>query len=171
VIGAVPATGDLLYEVTAPTECDAGGSDTCWTYFCVTAHTGFMGEHFDSAVKRGYSVDNGGMAQPPGADDDRYDASQADDRSVVLRTPTPNPAGRSFLIEFELAATGEVDLAVYDVRGRRKADLAGGILDPGLHAVRWDPGSARSPEVPPGLYFIRLAAARQLHTAKVVLIK
>jgi C1A family cysteine protease len=172
VVGTVPADGRYAYELTVPTQCDLSGPDTCWTYFCVTAHTGVVGEHFDSAVQRGYSVNNGGLILPPGQeDDDRYDADQNGAVGVVLRVPEPNPALRGFLVEFELAEAQDIHLAVYDVNGRRVADLAAGNLAPGLHGIRWEPGSDGLPDVPPGLYFVCLETARDNHTVKVVLLE
>ncbi len=172
VVGTVPATGSFSYEFMAPTECDFSGTDTCWTYFCVTAHTGLMGEHFDSQVERGYSVDNLDGGEPPdGEQDDRYGTGRSGRTDVTLKLPEPNPAGYSFLLEFELGGAMQVDLAVYDVRGRRVAHLAEGSLEAGPHAVRWAPGSDGSPEVPSGLYFVKLATHDETHTAKVTLLR
>jgi C1A family cysteine protease len=171
VVGTVPATGTFTYTFKAPTECDLSGQDTCWTYFCVTAHTGLMGRHFDSDVKRGYSVNNGGMVEPPGEDDDGYGVDLPGGHIACLELPEPNPAGRGFHIRFELAQAENVDLAVYDILGRRVAVLVSEGSGPGSHSVRWDPGSNGSPEVPPGLYFVRLAVGRELHTTKVTLVR
>jgi C1A family cysteine protease len=172
VVGTVSANGSHTYELTAPTQCDLSGSDTCWTYFCVTSHTGVPGTRFDSVVERGYSVNNGQTLLPPaGEDDDRYEADEGRAGGVVLRTPEPNPAVDGFLIEFELGRAQKVDLAVYDVTGRRVAELLAGTLGPGPHGIRWEPGSSGWPEVPAGLYFVSLEAARKVHTAKLILLK
>lgn len=168
VIATVPATGSYCYELIAPTECDAIGADTCWTYFCITAHTGVFGEHFDSAAERGYSVDDGGVPTPPGGGDER---SQPGDPDVVLRTPEPNPAGARFLIRFDLRSARDVEIAVYDVAGHRQAELLNGRFGPGSHTVHWDPGSGGSRRVAPGLYFVCLNAEGRVRTAKVILVK
>jgi hypothetical protein len=58
VIATVPARGDSLYQLVAPTLCDssaAGG--VCWSAFVVSAFTDH-GEFFDAAADSGYSVDN-----------------------------------------------------------------------------------------------------------------
>ena len=88
-----------------------------------------------------------------------------------MKLPEPNPAGLSFLLEFDLGEAMPVELAVYDVRGRRVALLAGGNLEAGSHAISWVPGSDGSPKVPSGLYFVRLATRDELHTAKVTLLQ
>ncbi len=172
VVGTVPATGSPYYGFTAPTERDFYGGDTCWTYFCVTAHRGVIGEHFDSPVERGYSVDNlEGQGPPGGEEDDRYGTGRSGGGSVTLKIPEPNPAAYGFLLEFELGEAMPVELAVYDVRGRRVALLAGGSLEAGSHSISWIPGSDGSPEVPSGLYFVRLATDGELHTAKITLLQ
>ncbi len=56
---SVPARGDSIYQVIAPTLCDstaAGG--ICWSVFFVSAMTADPLVYFDSAPDSGYSVDN-----------------------------------------------------------------------------------------------------------------
>jgi C1A family cysteine protease len=168
VIGTVPASGSCCYELIASTECDASGPDTCWSYFCVTAHTGAFGEHFDSAVERGYSVDDGGVLSPPGGGNERSESGEPD---VRLRTPEPNPAGERFLIRFDLGSAHDVEIAVCDVMGRRRADLVRGRFGPGSHAVHWDPETGGSQGVVPGVYFVCLDAEGQVRTEKVILVR
>ncbi|MFZ1947043.1 MAG: C1 family peptidase, partial [bacterium] len=55
LVGVVPATVSCDYEFDAPTICDGPG---CRTQFYVSAHTGRVGEHFDSAADSGYSLNN-----------------------------------------------------------------------------------------------------------------
>jgi hypothetical protein len=172
VVGTVRANGSSYYEFTAATECDLSGADTCWTYFCVTAHTGFMGEHYDSEVDRGYSMDNlEGQGSPDDQGEEPSDPSGSGIGNVTLRPPEPNPSAESSLLAFELGETTPVVLSVYDVSGRRVATLVDGLLEAGSHRVRWIPGSEGLEDVPPGLYFVRLIARNELHTAKVVLIQ
>jgi len=172
VVGTIRATGSPYYELTVATECDSESGDTCWTYVCVTAHTGLTGEHFDSEVGRGYSLDNLEGQGPPGGEGD---GPQTTDESgipnAMLSPPEPNPSARSFLLRFELGEATPVDLSVYDVNGRQVAVLAGKTLNAGRHSVSWAPGADGRAEVPPGLYFIRLAAGDELHTAKVILLQ
>jgi hypothetical protein len=131
-----------------------------------------MGEHFDSDVDRGYSIDNLEGEGPPGSEeDDSPESGGAGIGNVTLRAPEPNPSATSFLVEFELGDAMPVALSVYDVNGRRVAVLVAGILGAGPHSMCWAPGLDGWPEVPPGLYFVRLASRHELHTAKVVLIQ
>jgi hypothetical protein len=109
------------------------------------------------------------LRQPDG--DNRYGTDRAGANGIRLKVPEPNPAGEGFLLEFELAAPQVVDLAVYDVKGRCVAYLLKGPVEAGWHAVRWEPGSNGKPDVPPGLYFVRLATPYELRTVKVTLLR
>jgi C1A family cysteine protease len=123
VVGRVDATCQASYAFTAPTECDATGADTCWTYFCVTAHTGAMGDHYDSAVESGYSIDDQGIGNdPPGGEPGEPGGEELGNRSVLLQ-PEPNPGSGDFALRFELGTADRIRLAIYDVSGRRVAVL------------------------------------------------
>jgi hypothetical protein len=65
----------------------------------------------------------------------------------------PNPVAAAGNVTFALPKAGEVDLAVFDIAGRRIATLASGPLPAGVHVRAWD---ARG--VHDGVYFVRLRA-------------
>ena len=60
-VATVPARGDTVYNLVAPTLCDSTESGVCWSVFAVTAFTPY-GEFYDSPPDSGYSIDN----LPPG---------------------------------------------------------------------------------------------------------
>ena len=70
---------------------------------------------------------------------------------LVFHANVPNPFTTRTRIEFSTARAGEVELAVYDVEGRRVALLARGEFPAGRHQVEW-----RASEVAAGIYFCRL---------------
>jgi hypothetical protein len=78
--------------------------------------------------------------------------------ALRLAAPAPNPSGGAVALAFEIPAATVVDLAVYDVAGRRVAVLAGGQYPAGRHAVRWDGADARGARLLGGVYFCRLQA-------------
>jgi hypothetical protein len=170
VVGVVAATGDCCYSFNAPTTCDLTPADTCWTYFCITAHTGAVGERFDSPVSRGYSVDNGGAPTPPGEEADPSGPEIHPKVNLVLRPPEPNPSRDGFAIVFELAGSEWVEISIYDIRGRKVATVIDALIGPGAHMASWSPGSGMTRDVPPGIYFLRLATATEALTARLVLI-
>lgn len=89
----------------------------------------------------------------------------------VPRTPSlaqnyPNPFNPSTTIRFELAAPAVVELAVYDVLGRRVAVLAGGLRNAGTHTVVFD-----ATGMPDGLYLYRLASGTFTQSRTMMLIQ
>ena len=90
-IATVPARGDDIYQVVAPTLCDTPkNGDPCWSHFFVSAMTPNPLVYFDSAPDSGYSVDNTPPAPPngvvvqasPGGNDIVWEPSESQD--VVL---------------------------------------------------------------------------------------
>jgi C1A family cysteine protease len=169
VVGTVPATGGCCYQLNCPTYCDSGPAGDCWMQFCVTAHSGAIGEHFDSPVDSGYSVDNLGMLQIPSAKKlgDRDTESHA---RTFLEVPQPNPGMSGFKIRFGLAADDWARLEVYDVRGRRVAVCFDAFTLAGSHEVTWDPDSGTGMRLSPGLYFLRLVTTTMVKTAKIMIL-
>ncbi len=78
----------------------------------------------------------------------------------------PNPFNPTTMIEFELTQPQRIQLAVYDMRGRRVAQLAAGSYDAGTHSVQFDGGELAS-----GVYLCRLSTGKQVTTRKMVLIR
>jgi len=75
----------------------------------------------------------------------------------------PNPFERETVIRFSLPAEEEVNIAVFDVTGRRVATVADGSFTAGDHRVRWD---ARS--VSTGIYFYRIRAGENVATRRMM---
>ncbi len=76
-------------------------------------------------------------------------------RSMVdatLRQNYPNPFNPSTRIEFSLNQAQSVDLAVFDLAGRRVATLVRGALESGEHAVNWNGRSDNGAAVASGRY-------------------
>jgi C1A family cysteine protease len=163
LVGMVPATGTCTYVFDAATPCD--GED-CLTQFYVSAHTGAVGQHFDSPVESGYSVDNlvaegeGGESEPPGP------AGQV--KVTALMPPQPASGVDGFIIRFDLGRADWVRLDVYDIGGRRVAAILDGSLEAGSHTAPWDGRGGGGTRVAPGIYFVRLLTSEQACTAKLV---
>ncbi|MCP4545155.1 MAG: T9SS type A sorting domain-containing protein [bacterium] len=83
----------------------------------------------------------------------------------------PNPFNPTTTITFDMPATGKVDLAIYDVTGRRVATLVQGMVEAGSHEVIWQGRDDRGVSVASGLYFSRLISGGELHTRKMLLLK
>lgn len=69
----------------------------------------------------------------------------------LLLEAYPNPFNPSTVVRFNLPATGDVVLKVFDLMGRDVATLVNGTMTQGSHEVRWNPAGFAS-----GMYIARL---------------
>lgn len=86
---------------------------------------------------------------------------------TVLRfyAPRPNPLTTGATFAFDLPEASPVDLAIYDLSGRRIATLADGDQVAGRHSYFWN---ARGAGVPAGIYFASFATRGLSKTVRVV---
>ena len=80
-----------------------------------------------------------------------------------LDTPYPQPVDGMVHLNFTLPEDGRVELAVYDLAGRRVATVMNADSTAGRHQVVWDCSSATS-----GVYLVRLSAPSGVMTNRVV---
>jgi hypothetical protein len=78
----------------------------------------------------------------------------------------PNPFNGMLRVEFGLPEAGEVSLAVYDLAGRKVAELASGRYGAGVHQAWWDASGAAA-----GVYVLRLTSGGASQSQKAVLLK
>ena len=83
----------------------------------------------------------------------------------------PNPFNPATVIRFDLARAATVSLGVYDVTGRRVADLVRGDLAAGPHTVAWQGRDAAGRVLPSGVYVYRLTADGEVRSGKMLLTK
>lgn len=79
---------------------------------------------------------------------------------------TPNPFNISTTFFYSLTASADVRLEIYDITGRKVADLDQGRQSGGHHAVYWSADALAS-----GVYLARLSAGTENLMQKVVLLK
>jgi hypothetical protein len=84
----------------------------------------------------------------------------------ALNQNYPNPFNARTLIAFALSREAYIDLAVYDVLGRRVATVLSGKQPAGEHAVTWDAGDLSS-----GIYCYRLRTGGGSTTKRMMLLK
>ncbi len=65
----------------------------------------------------------------------------------------PNPFNSRTNIVFNLPATSDIELSVYDITGSKVAVLASGRVDAGTHSVTWDGYNKAGHPVSSGIYF------------------
>jgi len=91
--------------------------------------------------------------------------------TLALWQNRPNPVQSQTAIRFDLPRTTEVDLAVFDVSGRRVATLARGTLAAGRYTENWngyDDGGRRLGNT---VYFYRLKTDAQTLTRKMMMLR
>jgi subtilisin-like proprotein convertase family protein len=92
-------------------------------------------------------------------------------RAVALEGNVPNPFNPRTEIRFGLPRECNVDLSVFDLRGRRVAELIDDLLPAGHHAVAWDGTDDAGGRVASGTYFCRLRADGRTLVRKLNMIK
>jgi len=120
----------------------------------------------------GWNIDDveiwGVGAVPSGVDDDPTVPAS---RRLVLAPPSPNPFNPVTTVTYSLPSASDIELAVYDVAGRRVAVLERGERNAGEHSVVWNGRNGEGERVASGVYFVRLAAAGEACARKIVLMK
>ena len=106
-------------------------------------------------------------AQPATSVDDV--ASTPEDFALLQNYP--NPFNPETTIRYTLPAPGEVELAVYDVTGRRVRTLVRQRQSAGAYTVTWDGRDARGQAVASGVYLYRLVAGGQVQVRRMVLLR
>lgn len=90
-----------------------------------------------------------------------------------LLAPYPNPPRDAMAtLRFDLANASTVELAVFDVAGRRVASLTRADYPAGRHRLAWDVRDTTGRPLAPGVYFVRMSGpgfAQQ--TARITLVR
>lgn len=117
------------------------------------------------------TVDGDGDGRPDGSGLSPVPA--ADPVLVRLLPNVPNPFNPVTTIHFEVSGSGAVDveLAIYDLRGRLVTTLVRGSLTPGAHEAVWDGRAADGRPVSAGTYFSRLQSCGLVWTRPLSLVK
>ena len=82
-------------------------------------------------------------------------------RTLTLEPGYPNPFAKLVTIPFTLARATDVELAVFDMLGRRVAVLEAGFRTAGSHEAVWGGTDEQGRVLVPGVYVVRLTAAGQ----------
>ncbi|HNS73901.1 MAG TPA: T9SS type A sorting domain-containing protein [bacterium] len=83
----------------------------------------------------------------------------------------PNPFNDRTRIAFTLSRAVQMELAVYDLRGRRQVTLAGGRMESGRHQVSWNGMDASGLPLCSGVYFYSLSSGKRRLTRKLLLLE
>jgi bacillolysin len=83
----------------------------------------------------------------------------------------PNPFNPSTSIRYSLPNSEKVIIMVYDMTGRRIAELVNNFHDPGTYTISWNGKSDEGLNVSSGIYYCRIKAGDYSAIKKMVLIK
>jgi len=101
---------------------------------------------------------------------DGYKPKKSDLGSPIVELPgvavTPNPFNPTTRISYTVPREGLVDVAIYDVAGRRVQVLAAGWRSAGEYTVTFTGDRMAS-----GVYFVRFATAGHVSTTRAILLK
>ncbi len=118
----------------------------------------------------------GGMgARPPGCAlspvPDQPPASEILPAVTRLREAYPNPFNPRTTINFDVARTGRVTVAVFDVAGRLVRRLRQGTMPAGSHQVTWQGDGRDGRQVAAGIYFVQLKTDDIIDSRRITLVK
>jgi hypothetical protein len=164
----IPTVSALALEGVGPFHDIAGDADLLTrtafvaVYFPAAnqAHVAVTAENkswFMSEIQLGVSA-----AEPP-----PYSLNAA----ARLLSPAPNPFNPRIRISYSLEKSVQIDLSVFDIRGRLVRRLVSGHREPGEYSLIWNGRDGGGRSVATGSYLLRLEAGDYLETRRVTLIK
>ncbi|MBN1466888.1 T9SS type A sorting domain-containing protein, partial [candidate division KSB1 bacterium] len=95
-------------------------------------------------------------------------AQKTESDRIVMRNAYPNPCNAETTIEFYIGKEQDVQLSVFDVRGRRVKTIIAGRIAAGQHSFSWDGLNDGDKAVASGVYFLRLRAGEECRQQKIV---
>lgn len=98
------------------------------------------------------------------------DAPGGPPRSLAFRAPRPNPLRRETTFAFDLPRDSDVALEVFDLTGRRVAEVARGSYPAGAHQVSWAATGAAGRRLEAGLYLARFQAGAYRQTRRLIVL-
>lgn len=90
---------------------------------------------------------------------------------ITVLSNYPNPFNPATTIRYEISPAQNVTLSIYDVRGGLVRTLERGMRTSGTHHSLWNGRDERGNAVASGVYYVRLVAASETMTRKIVLLK
>ena len=89
--------------------------------------------------------------------------------TLAMAPSQPSPFQTQTAVRFALSEARDIELAVFDIRGRRVANLLSGNLEPRTYEVIWRGRDERGQTVPNGVYFWKLSSGEEILTRKITL--
>jgi len=103
--------------------------------------------------------------------DGEHDESLADLPEAFYGAVGPNPFNPALTIRYGLVQAGKVEIAVFDIRGRRVARVVDRVMPAGQHTARWDGKDAAGRAAASGAYIVRVESGADRVHQRATLIK
>ena len=172
VVGPSPTNQDTIIIENQNTVLGSNSASNA-NYPALYTHINVTGVvHFTNNPASPNNANNAGTFRicPRTASDLSVVVGVGDENPVSLSFAAyPNPA-RTVNLAFALPRSTNIDLAVYDLLGRKVVQLAKGTYPAGLHRTVWNATNSAGGHVGPGIYFYRLRAGDEVRTARTLLL-
>ena len=90
---------------------------------------------------------------------------------LSIRYAHPNPFNNSVSISFEIPNSKNVNLSIFDMKGRKVRQMSLGKLKNGFHNVVWDGKNNLGNELSSGIYMAVLEIGDKFNVQKISLVK
>jgi len=107
---------------------------------------------------------------PSGIDEDAGERASMPG-SVALGQNVPNPFNASTVIEYSVSSRSPVEIAVYDILGRKVSTLVDEVKAPGNYVTYWNGNSSEGKPSATGIYFYIIRGQDFFETRKMLLLK
>jgi|GEM_PF-4331858 len=91
--------------------------------------------------------------------------------ATQLQGAYPNPFNPKTHVYFTLSRTQHVKLSVFDITGKRVAELADGVFNAGRFPVSWNGTDTTGRPVASGTYFVHMRTEEGIQTSKMMLVR
>ena len=122
----------------------------------VNSATGWMVGQYNRVYK---TTNNGGLTPVT------KNNNQLPDKYELYQN-YPNPFNPETNIKFQISESGDVNLSVFDILGRKISTLVNECLSPGTYEVKWN-----ASDYPSGIYYYKFQAGDYSETKKMILLK
>ena len=92
-------------------------------------------------------------------------------KKLDIRHAHPNPFNNSVSISFEIPNSKNVNLSIFDMKGRKVRQMSLGKLKNGFHNVVWDGKNNLGNELSSGIYMAVLEIGDKFNVQKISLVK
>jgi len=154
--------GDLTAGLAGGDEATLEDGDTLVVRYAASAQATPTPEGWLAVLSRSASLATAAQHPGPGA-------GSSVPPEFALYQSRPNPFGASTTIRFDLPRPAQVRIEVFDLLGRRVAQVSDAAFPAGSHAVAWEPRAAEG-RVRPGIYVYRIRAGEFQDQKKMILL-